>query len=538
MSQLLEILGKAITVDTAELIWYWLDAAGLQANDKERDQLTRLDKAIQLVSEMKHGEATEQLRIHLFEKPACIHGRLAAVGICLHNGRLQQAIDELNSVYMRQPTNTMALYALGHCYERLGKESQAIEFYQDCLKFKRYLELPAQRLAAIYYKNGRIDRAIEQYEILQSEYPEDISTLITLGHLYMTEGKDEQAMATFNKAILMHPDNFHAEDDEADRLIAEGQLYEAIEQIDDYLRDQPNRTDLLLRRADVLRMLGSTTDAVSQYEAVVRMCPNLLEGAIKLGTQYLQMDQDEPAAELFNRAVEINDKIVDAYIGLASSQKSAGAASDALGTLSLAAAIQPNSSLLLAETANLRYKAGLGECLVSQNGKGDSAALNQAVIVAHCQQVAQRPQNSDLRYRLGVLMLNVGRIEDATKSFEAALEVNPLYARARNKLAICLFEADRKREALDCLPGRDRLDKDTLDLHYKTALLYCHRLKFASSLLNLEHHLEKNFAHSDATVNISVILQNLGLIDRVGAMWDSLTETANQAIGADHPFSS
>ena len=135
-------------------------------------------------------------------------------------------------------------------------------------------------------------------------------------------------------------------------------------------------------------------------------------------------------------------------------------------------------------------------------------------------------------------MLNVGRIEDATKSFEAALEVNPLYARARNKLAICLFEADRKREALDCLPGRDRLDKDTLDLHYKTALLYCHRLKFASSLLNLEHHLEKNFAHSEATVNISVILQNLGLIDRVGAMWDSLTETANQAIGADHPFSS
>jgi tetratricopeptide (TPR) repeat protein len=463
---------------------------------------------------------------------------LAAAGICINNGRLQQAIDELNSVYMRQPTNTMALYALGHCYERMGKQSQAVEFYQDCLKFKRYLELPAQRLAAIYYKNGQIDRAIEQYEILQSEYPENISTMITLGHLYMSAGGYELAMATFNKAILMHPDNFHAEEDEADRLVAEGQLYEAIEQLDDLLLEQPNRTDLLLRRADILRMLGSTTDAVEQYEAVVRMCPNLLEATIKLGTQYLQMEQDELAAEQFNRAVEINDTIVDAYIGLAGSQKLKGSASDALGTLSLAAAIQPNSSLLLTETASLRFKSGLGKNFTANDDRVDSAALSQAVIIAHCQQVAQRPQNSDLHYRLGVLMLNVGRIQDAIRSFESALEINPVYARARSKLAICLFEADRKREALDCLPGRDSIDKDTIDLHYRTALLYCDRIKFASSLLNLENQLEKNFSRSDAIVNISVILQNLGLLDRVSATWDSLTETANQAIEADRSSSS
>ena len=537
MSRLLEILGQAITVDTAGLIWHWLDAVVVSRGGGESGQIGRLDKAIELVGDMKLDAAAEQLRIHLFEKPGCIHGRLAAAAICLQNGQLQHAIDELNSVYLRQPTNTMALYALGHSYERLGKESQAIEFYQDCLKFKRYLELPARRLAAIYYKNGQLDRTIEQYELLKSEYPDDISTLITLGHLYMTVGRDKQALATFNKAILMHPDNFHAEDDDVDRLIAEGQLYEALEQIDDFLREQPGGTDLLLRRADLLRMLGSTADAVAQYEEVVRMCPDLLEATIKLGTQYLQMDQDELAAEQFNCAVEINDRIVDAYIGLASSQKSAGMPSEALGTLSLAAAIQPNSSLLFAETASLRFKAGLASNPVSHGREDDPAALTQAVIAAHCRQLAQQPQNSDLYYRLGVLMLNVGRVGDAARSFKGALVINPLYTRARSKLAICLLEADRKREALDCLPGPDCLDKDTLELHYATALLYCDRLKFASSLINLERHLEKNFARSDATVNVSVILQNLGLLDRAAATWDSLTDTANQAIGADHPFS-
>jgi hypothetical protein len=75
-----------------------------------------------------------------------------------------------------------------------------------------------------------------------------------------------------------------------------------------------------------------------------------------------------------------------------------------------------------------------------------------------------------------------------------------------------------------------------LELHYHTALLYCDRVKFASSLINLEHHLERNFACPDATINISIILQNLGLLDRATAMWDNLTDTTNQAISAENPF--
>jgi len=57
-------------------------------------------------------------------------------------------------------------------------------------------------------------------------------------------------------------------------------------------------------------------------------------------------------------------------------------------------------------------------------------------------------------------------------------------------------------------------------------------------LINLEHYLEKSFTCPDATINISVILQDLGLLDRATAMWGNLTETANQAIGADNSFNS
>jgi tetratricopeptide (TPR) repeat protein len=535
MSQLLEILGRAITVDTADLIWHWLNTVQFPADDSDSIQHCQLNKAIELMGDMKLDAAVEQLRMYLFENPTCTYGRMAAAAICLHNNQLQEAIKELNSVYLRQPNNTMALYALGHCYERLGKESQAVEFYQDCLKFKNYLQLPALRLAAIYFKNSQLEKTIQQYELLKNEYPDDISTLVTLGHLYIATGKYTQASETFNTAILIHPDNFHVQNDDTDQLIAEGQLHEALEQLDDFLQAQPNRADLLMKRADALRMLGATTDAVSQYEEAVRICPDFLEATIKLGTQYLQLDQEQLAAQQFNKAVEINDKIVDAYIGLAISQKLAGNTSDALGTLSLAAAIQPNSSLLFTETAILRFK-GLNENLPFDNKTDDSNGLTEAVIAAHCQQIAQRRQNPDLHYRLGVLMMNVGRINHAIESFQTALEINPVYTRAKSKLAVCLFEGDRKSEALKYLTVSDCLDKDTLELHYRTALLYCDKVKFASSLINLERHLEDNFTCPDAAVNISIVLQNLGLLDRVAAMWDNLSDTANHAVNSNYLF--
>jgi len=539
MSQLLEILGRAIIIDIADLIWHWLNAVKLPKDDSQSARYSQLNKAIELIGVRKLDAAAEQMRLYLFENPSCTYGRLAAAAICLYNNHLQEAIKELNSVYLREPNNTMALYALGYCYERLGKESQAIEFYQDCLKFKSYLQLPAQRLAAIYFKNGQLEKTIEQYEILKNEYPDDISTLVTLGHLYIATTRYMQAIETFNTAILIHPDNFHNQDD-IDQLIVEGQFQEALERLEDLLQGQPNRADLLMKYADVLRVLGACDDAVSQYEEALRICPDFLEATIKLGTQYLQLHQERLAAQQFNKAVEINDKIVDAYIGLATSQKLAGNLSDAVGTLSLAAAIQPNSSLLFAETAALRFQDGLRENLPFDNEynnvQEDPTDLTRAVIDAHRQQITHRPQNPDLYYRLGVLMMSIGRLAESIQSFQTVLEINPDYNRARSKLAICLFEINQKAEALEHLPGPDRLDKDTLELHYKTALLYCDKVKFASSLMNLERHLEKNFARPDAAVNISIVLQNLGLLDRVTTMWDNLSDTADQAINADYPF--
>ncbi|MBN2271278.1 MAG: tetratricopeptide repeat protein [Sedimentisphaerales bacterium] len=535
MSSLLEILGRAIAVDVADLIWHWLNTVRLPKDLDESPKRDHLSRIVELMAQLKLDTATEQLRLYLFENPSCIFGRMAAAAICLRNNRLEEAIEELNSVYMRQPNNTMALYALGHCYERIGKQSQAVEFYQDCLKFKNYLQLPAQRLGAIYFKDRRVEKAIEQYEVLKAEYPDDITALVTLGQLYIASARYADAAEVFNTAILIHPDNFETSDQpEVDMLISEGQMQEALELIEGIVETQPHRADLLARRADLLAMLGATTEAVSQYEEALRLCPDFLEATIKLGTLLLQLGNDQAAAEQFNKAIEINDGIVEAYIGLATAYKLAGDNTDALQTLSLAGAIQPNSSLLFAELANIHFKA-------ARQGENPYEALDERedlmdrVITAHNLRISHHPQNPDSHYRLAVLLMSLGRFDQAVKSLEAALEINPLYGRARTKLAVCLFETNKAQQALGHLAAPEPLDPDTLNLHYKTALLYCNRVKFASSLMNLERIMEATYTRPAAAENISIVLQNLGILDRAGATWDTLVEMANHSPNSGPP---
>ncbi|HPS54394.1 MAG TPA: tetratricopeptide repeat protein, partial [Sedimentisphaerales bacterium] len=195
----------------------------------------------------------------------------------------------------------------------------------------------------------------------------------------------------------------------------------------------------------------------------------------------------------------------------------------------LTAAIVPNSSTLFTETAKLQLKLTMDHAIGTDNDV-QGPDITESVIRAHTRHIEERPNDPDLYYRFGILMMSVERTSEAIKSFQKALMLNPMHTRAKCKLCICLYEAGEEQEAIDNLPQEKCLDKESLELHYKTALLYCDKVKFASSLINLEKAIENNYTSCDAAVNISVILQNLGLLNRATAMWDNLMDTT--AIGS------
>jgi tetratricopeptide (TPR) repeat protein len=352
----------------------------------------------------------------------------------------------------------------------------------------------------------------------------------------MANLKYDLAVETFNNAILIHPDNFLPESEDAKilMLVQQGQLNEAAEEIRWRLDQQDNNNaNLSVKLGDILIMLGDDYEAITHYERAFEVQPQCLEAAIKLGIHHLRLGQYSEAAEYFIKSTEINDRIVEAYIGLTIAQKLAGKVDESYGTLSLASSIQQNSTLLFGQAATVQFKALSEQSGCHSVDPSSTSGGIQAVVSAHAAQLSQYPYNPDIHYRYGLLLMGIGKLPQAVVAFKKTLELNPTYHRARCRLALCLCETAGPQAALEHLSMQTQVpSKDILQLHYKTAILYCDKRNFTRALQNLEHSLQSNFTDYDASTNIATVLQNLGLMDRSLTTLRRLAETAGYAFAA------
>jgi tetratricopeptide (TPR) repeat protein len=527
MSKLLEIFGKGIVINTVELIWHWLDQ-NLPQNDIAEPAKEQLTAVLDHLANHEMVQAEDKLKRYLFEAPDCCYGRMAAAAVCLRNNDPRQAMEQAQSVYFRQSSNTMALYIMGYCHERLGHVAEAVECYQDCLKFKHHLQLPRQRLAAIWLRSGRLDKTIHEYELLTSEHPDDISSLVLLGYLYSAAQDYERAIDTFNLAIISHPDNFLEvkENDEIETLLQNSMYEQALERIQWLIEQVGPMPDLIVRMADVYGRWGRDGEAIACFEHAIRIQPNSLEAMIKLGTHYLRSRRFSLAAEQFNQAAEINDEIVDAYIGLATAYKCSGDLNEAGRTLSLSSSIQQNSTLLFSEAATLHFQAIVDDGRLDDVSDNKVVVLINDVIRAHKDQVRHFESRADVHYKYGILMMVENNYPEAIGAFEKTIHLNPIHYRARNKLCLCLHDNSRVDDAMNIITHSQLLSSAVLESYYRTAILYCDKAAFAKAVQKIQTRMGESIQNTEVHTNLEIILENLGMVDRAFTNWHRMIETA------------
>ena len=532
MSKLLEIFGKGITVNTAEVIWHWLSRTLSQEEPSAHTE--SLFKILDHLANREIVQSEEKTRAYLSEFPDCILGRMAAAAGCLMQNELKETLKQVQSVYWRQPSNTMALYVMGYCHERLGQIEQAVEFYQDCVKFKSYLQLPRQRMAAIYLKEGRIDRAVREYEILTSEHPDDISAIILLGYLYLASHKLSQAVDTFNLGIISHPDNFmdSQRDDEIQSLIDSGMYEQALETIKFTIEQMGPSQDLLIRMGDLYSQWERLDEAIVCYEHAIQVQPDSLEATIKLGTHYLRYQRFSLAAEQFNRASEINDQILDAYMGLALAQKLSDEQEQAMQTLSLASSIHKNSVLLYSEAATLQFQSVLDE-KNNTNTQSDKKPVSvDDVIRAYQQQIEMHKKSSDTHYKYGILMMGENNLPVAISALQNAISLNPSNYRALYKLIISIYDNCQKQKAIELLSEPDLTGASMFEQYYQMTMLYADKNEFANALKRLNViNATGSYKSVEVRADIEDMLETLGVIDRSAINWERINETSQWLLG-------
>lgn len=452
--------------------------------------------------------------------------RQAALGLaCVHDelGDLDATLRYLAIAGAQDPADPAIAFAVGYCYERREDRTAAKAAYHHALSLHPYLRNAYERLAAIALAEGAPAEALAQYERLAEVEPEDHDVLLTIAALRMQDGDSQPAVELYQRALLVDP-QYEDTLSEAEALTDEAALDEAIARVEALVAKYPGVADFHVHLGDLYAKAHHGGKALLEYQSALEYHPGFLEATIKLGTQQLRLGLYVDAAQSFMRAVELNDRLILTFVGLGVAQEADGRLEDAEATFGLAASLEPNSALLFSETTRL----SLQPAAPAASG-GDTAtqvALDQALAL-HEQAVSRNPNHADLHYRHGLLLRQCGDLERAITSFEAAVKINPQYVKALIKLGVSLKETARDDEALTVFQRAIALDAGCVDVHYQLGLLFAQRNRFDLAAEQFEQAVAGNQRNVAFRANLALALQNIGMVDRAQATWQSICELSH-----------
>lgn len=558
MSYLLEILGRGllselaaafrdVLADDAPVPTSVLRATARRHPGRSGAQRTL---GIRLLREQQPEAAIEAFEAALASAPDDDASRIGIACGLDASGRTAEALALIESFVDYECREPHIYFAVGFCHEKLGAVERALTAYEQALELAPELRNAHERLAAIYLRRDEPKPALAHYEHLCWCDPGDLSLHLTLGALYALVGRHEDATRQFEHATTLDPDRWDSLDDVIDHADDDRRIDEAIALAERAIEAQPEQASQHVCLGNLLSRTGRTARALTCYEQAIKLNPNCLEAAVKIGSLQLSAGDYDAAAKAFSAAIEINDRLVDAYVGLGVSQQACGSPGDAVASFDAAAMIEPNSDLLFSEMAKLQLRVSAAEqrrqhMTVTRTSDSNGADRDHGDVVDPLVRVqidnlragiAAHPAHADLHYRLGVLLRHAGDGAGAIRAFAEAVAINPHYIKALVRLGLTLRDAGDTRGAIRAFERALELDQESIDLHYQLGLMFADEGQFAAALDRFEY-ATKHDPHNEAYLaNLALALQNMGLLDRASATWQTLCNmTADRAGGALTP---
>lgn len=551
MSYLLESLGRGLLGRLADAFERHLpvdEGADMESLLRQQELAsTSVDLAIRAgaayLHEMRLGDARRAFERAL-ALPGAVHRAQLGLACAYHElGDVEQALRFLNRAHAADKSDPAIAFGLGFVHERNGDDAAARRWYATATDLCPRLRNGLERLGALAIRDQRWTDATEHYQQLADLEVDDLDVQLSLAALLLHADRPAEAIEVFQRALLIEPETSTEALEKVEALHADGQLSSAVKTLEKLVAKYPGVSEFHVHLADLYVKAGKDDLAVSEYRTALELHPTFLEATVKLGTQHLRAGRFADAALSFNQAVELNDRLLTAFVGLGVSQHAAGRVREGEATFDLAAGLAPNSTLLFCETARLqlkcesrrrRFEPGTGEFADEPEGDG----LLGESIRRHEQAILKAPVRADLHYRQALLLGQLGEFDRALDSLRRATTICPGYCKALIKLGVGLRGGEGPEEALPVFQRALRLEPRDAEVHYQLGLLYSARSYFDIAMDQFEGRAKspedvRSFQH-----NLMLSLQNIGMVDRAAATWESLCELMPGTILSEDRFSS
>jgi tetratricopeptide (TPR) repeat protein len=165
-------------------------------------------------------------------------------------------------------------------------------------------------MASAYIKIGRIDKAAEAYKTSMQLDPTSDAPVVKLANLYFAEGRHQEALMQYEKAVHLNPsaNNYFSL---GQTQLALGQYHQAESAFSRVQRMEPASPNGHYGLGQAYSKLERYDDAVLQFKAAIEKDDSFFGAHAELGYTYADMGRMEEAQELVDFLEEEDADLAD-----------------------------------------------------------------------------------------------------------------------------------------------------------------------------------------------------------------------------------
>ena len=163
---------------------------------------------------------------------------------------------------------------------------------------------------------GKLEESVEAYNKALAIKPDYVEAYNNLGNTLKDQGKLEESVEVYNKALAIKPDYVEAYNNMGNALNEQGKLEEAIEAYNKALLIKPDYADAYNNMGNALKEQGKLEQAIEAYKKALAIKPDSAKVYNNLGNVFADQGKLEEAIEAYNKALVINPDYADAHNGL------------------------------------------------------------------------------------------------------------------------------------------------------------------------------------------------------------------------------
>ncbi len=319
----------------------------------------------------------------------------------------------------RNPDCFLARNNLGNVFFRNGQMNEAIEQYQKALAAWPHYALARNNLGNAFLQTGRLDEAVAQYQQALALDPGDAATHDNFGNALLKTGREAAAIAQYQQALALQPEDAAIHDHLGNALLKRGQVDEAAVHFQKALALEPDNADFHNNLGNALLAGRQPDAAIDQYRKALALQPASAEFHNNLGTALLRQRRVDEAIIQFLKVVEIRPDYAQGHEGLGMAFFQKAQVDEAIVHFRDVLRLRPE----FAEANN-----NLGAALFQQG------QLSEA-LVYYRRAVQLEPRNAEFQSNLGFALFQAGEVREAVAHYQKSLELRPQNAVTAKNLA-------------------------------------------------------------------------------------------------------